>query len=91
MTASVDDEQVETLSDPGTHLIHDAYYLQTDAEFNEVKGKVKLVQRRLNRNSEPQASIESGNYTYQYAYLDPSICNIKQSQFLKLHLLTHAY
>jgi vesicle transport protein SEC22 len=27
---------------------------------------VKLVQRRLNRNSEPQASIESGNYTYQY-------------------------
>lgn len=39
---------------------------QTDAEFNEVKSKVKLVQRRLNRNSEPQASIESGNYTYQY-------------------------
>lgn len=37
------------------------------AEFNEVKGKVKLVQRRLNRNAEPQASIESGNYTYQYA------------------------
>jgi vesicle transport protein SEC22 len=27
---------------------------------------VKLVQRRLNRNSEPQASIESGSYTYQY-------------------------
>lgn len=38
---------------------------ETDAEFNEVKGKVKLVQRRLNRNSEQQASIESGNYTYQ--------------------------
>jgi vesicle transport protein SEC22 len=35
-------------------------------EFNEVKGKVKLVLRRLNRNSEPQASIESGSYTYQY-------------------------
>ncbi|KAF7448338.1 Protein transport protein [Pyrenophora tritici-repentis] len=41
---------------------------QTDREFNEVKGKVKLVQRRLNRNSEQQASIESGNYTYQYIY-----------------------
>ena len=39
---------------------------QEDAEFNEVKGKVKLVQRRLNRNSEPQATIESGSYTYQY-------------------------
>ena len=41
---------------------------ETDQEFNEVKGKVKLVQRRLNRNSEPQASIESGSYTYQYVY-----------------------
>jgi vesicle transport protein SEC22 len=40
---------------------------QEDQEFSEVKGKVKLVQRRLNRNSEPQASIESGSYTYQYA------------------------
>ncbi|KAH7089540.1 transport protein-like protein sec22 [Paraphoma chrysanthemicola] len=39
---------------------------ETDAEFNEVKGKVKLVQRRLSRNSEPQASIESGSYTYHY-------------------------
>lgn len=43
---------------------------ETDAEFNEVKSKVKLVQRRLNRNSEPQASIESGRYTYQY---DPAL------------------
>jgi len=39
---------------------------QEDAEFAEVKSKVKLVQRRLNRNSEPQASIESGSYTYHY-------------------------
>ncbi|EAT91282.2 hypothetical protein SNOG_01633 [Parastagonospora nodorum SN15] len=39
---------------------------EADAELNEVKSKVKLVQRRLNRNSEPQASIESGSYTYQY-------------------------
>lgn len=49
-----------------------AYRFQTDREFNEVKGKVKLVQRRLNRNSEQQASIESGNYTYQYVWLTPS-------------------
>jgi vesicle transport protein SEC22 len=41
---------------------------ETDQEFNEVKSKVKLVQRRLNRNSEPQASIESGAYTYQYVH-----------------------
>ncbi|KAH3915029.1 hypothetical protein HBI56_016480 [Parastagonospora nodorum] len=39
---------------------------EADAELNEVKSKVKLVQRRLNRNSEPQASIESGSYTYHY-------------------------
>ncbi|CAI9631138.1 transport protein sec22 [Alternaria burnsii] len=39
---------------------------QNDAEFNEVKAKVKLVQRRLSRNAEQQASIESGNYTYHY-------------------------
>lgn len=39
---------------------------EADAEFNEVKNKVKLVLRRLNRNSEPQASIESGSYTYHY-------------------------
>jgi vesicle transport protein SEC22 len=44
---------------------------QEDAEFAEVKSKVKLVQRRLNRNSEPQASIESGSYTYQYARHPP--------------------
>jgi vesicle transport protein SEC22 len=43
---------------------------ETDAEFNEVKGKVKLVLRRLSRNSEPQASIESGSYTYHYLVQD---------------------
>lgn len=39
---------------------------EVDAELNEVKNKCKLVQRRLDRNSEPQASIESGSYTYHY-------------------------
>lgn len=46
---------------------------EESAEFNEVKSKVKLVLRRLNRNSEPQASIESGSYTYQYASMFPLI------------------
>ncbi|KAF2203692.1 transport protein-like protein sec22 [Delitschia confertaspora ATCC 74209] len=46
---------------------------ETDAEFNEVKGKTKLVLRRLNRNSEPQASIESGSYTYHYLIHDALI------------------
>ncbi|KAL5121496.1 SNAP receptor [Pleosporales sp. CAS-2024a] len=39
---------------------------EADAHLSDVKAKVKLVQRRLNRNSEPQASIESGAYTYHY-------------------------
>ncbi|KAF1832013.1 snare-like protein [Decorospora gaudefroyi] len=44
---------------------------QTDAEFKEAQSKVKLVQRRLNRNSELQASIVSGNYTYHYLIVNP--------------------
>ncbi|KAF2710985.1 transport protein-like protein sec22 [Pleomassaria siparia CBS 279.74] len=48
---------------------------EADAEFNEVKAKVKLVQRRLNRNSEPQASIESGSYTYHYL-IEGELCFI---------------
>jgi hypothetical protein len=30
-----------------------------------------MVIRRLNRNSEPQASIEAGQYTLQYVYAFP--------------------
>lgn len=37
----------------------------TEQALQEIKGQVKLVLRRLNRNSEPQASIESGPYTLQ--------------------------
>jgi len=43
---------------------------EADAEFREVKGKVKLVLRRLDRNSAPQASIESGRYVYHYLLQD---------------------
>ena len=40
--------------------------LQTESSLSEIKSQVKMVLRRLNRNSEPQASIESGQYTLQY-------------------------
>jgi len=39
---------------------------QTESALSEVKSQVKLILRRLNRNSEPQASIESGPYTLHY-------------------------
>ncbi len=39
---------------------------ETEAALAEIKSQVKLVLRRLNRNSEPQASIESGPYTLHY-------------------------
>lgn len=40
---------------------------QSEASLSEVKSQIKLILRRLNRNSEPQASIESGaQYTLHY-------------------------
>jgi len=39
---------------------------QTETSLAEIKSQVKMVLRRLNRNSEPQASIESGAYTLHY-------------------------
>ncbi|KAI0157737.1 transport protein-like protein sec22 [Xylariaceae sp. FL1272] len=39
---------------------------QNEASLAEVKSQIKLILRRLNRNSEQQASIESGNYTLHY-------------------------
>jgi vesicle transport protein SEC22 len=39
---------------------------QTEASLGEVKSQIKLILRRLNRNAEPQASIESGSYTLHY-------------------------
>ena len=40
--------------------------MQVESELAEVKSQAKMIFRRLNRNSEPQASIESGQYTLQY-------------------------
>jgi len=39
---------------------------QTESSLAEIKSQIKMVLRRLNRNSEPQASIESGAYTLHY-------------------------
>jgi vesicle transport protein SEC22 len=38
---------------------------QAEQELAEVKTQCKMIYRRLNRNAEPQASIESGQYTLQ--------------------------
>ncbi|KAI1800458.1 snare-like protein [Daldinia bambusicola] len=39
---------------------------QSESSLSEVKSQTKIILRRLNRNAEPQASIESGNYTIHY-------------------------
>lgn len=39
---------------------------ETESPLSEIKSQVKMILRRLNRNSEPQASIESGSYTLHY-------------------------
>lgn len=39
---------------------------QPESSLPEVKSQTKIILRRLNRNAEPQASIESGNYTIHY-------------------------
>ncbi|KAI9674259.1 MAG: SNAP receptor [Trizodia sp. TS-e1964] len=46
---------------------------QAEAELSEPKGQVRQIFRRLNQNSEPQASIESGQYTFHYI-IQESIC-----------------
>ncbi|KAK0513049.1 hypothetical protein JMJ35_005066 [Cladonia borealis] len=43
---------------------------QAEAELSEPKSNAKMIIRRLNRNSEPQASIEAGKYTLHYLIQD---------------------
>ncbi|KAJ4424599.1 SNAP receptor [Gnomoniopsis sp. IMI 355080] len=38
----------------------------TETSLSEIKSQIKLILRRLNRNSESQASIESGAHTIHY-------------------------
>ena len=42
---------------------------QAEAELADPKANAKMIIRRLNRNSEPQASIEAGKYTLQCVYM----------------------
>ncbi|KAF2137271.1 uncharacterized protein K452DRAFT_278703 [Aplosporella prunicola CBS 121167] len=43
---------------------------QSQSELVDIKNKVKQILRRVNRNSEPQASIEGGQYTVHYLIND---------------------
>ena len=38
---------------------------EAESSLGEVKTQIKQVLRKLSRNAEPQASIESGQYTIQ--------------------------
>lgn len=46
---------------------------QVESELAEVKGQAKMIFRRLNRNAEPQASIESGRFALHY-HIQDSVC-----------------
>ncbi|MCJ1358106.1 MAG: SNAP receptor [Icmadophila ericetorum] len=46
---------------------------QSEAELSDAKANAKMVIRRLNKNSEPQATIECGKYTIHYLIAD-SVC-----------------
>ncbi|RAL08322.1 SNAP receptor SEC22 [Aspergillus homomorphus CBS 101889] len=46
---------------------------QSEGELQEIKSQAKMIFRRLNRNSEPQASIESGQFNLHYIIKD-DIC-----------------
>jgi len=46
---------------------------QSEAELSEPKSNAKMIIRRLNRNSEPQATIECGKYTIHYL-ISSSVC-----------------
>ncbi|KAL1641410.1 SNAP receptor [Diplodia intermedia] len=46
---------------------------QSESALVEIKGKVKQILRRVNRNSEPQASIEGGEFTIHYLLDDALI------------------
>lgn len=44
---------------------------QQEAALSEVKSQIKQILRKLSRNSEQQASIESGSYNLQYVLILP--------------------
>lgn len=50
---------------PHNICIPSPYYEKVDNELSEYKSQAKLIFRRLNMNSEPRCSIETGNYILQ--------------------------
>src|ERR1700761_502684 len=65
LAASVDDEQVSTITSGLMTKYRLTESLKVETELAEVKSQAKMIFRRLNRNSEQQASIASGQYTLQ--------------------------
>ena len=49
---------------------------QTESALAEVKSQVKLILRKLGRNAEPQASIESGAYAIHYQVGEPPLSDV---------------
>ena len=67
LAASVDDESVWDRLLWEDHSNSD--FLKTEAELSQAKTNVKMIVRRLNRNSESRASIEAEKYTIQCVIL----------------------
>jgi len=67
LVASIDDEQV--MRPPQTYFLRKRLrQVQSESELTDIKSKVKQLLRRVNRNSEPQASIESDQYFIQQVH-----------------------
>lgn len=69
LCASVDDEAVRLDTPPRSRSSWSPpadIDTQTESSLSEIKSQIKLILRRLNRNAESQASIESGNFTIHY-------------------------
>jgi vesicle transport protein SEC22 len=47
-------------------LAEQANSIQSEVDLTDIKNKVRQLSRRINRNSEPQASIESDRFNIQY-------------------------
>jgi hypothetical protein len=58
--------------------------VQTENALQEVKGQVKMVLRRITRNSEPQASIESGPFTIQLVFVLNSAVTVLTTCFVAI-------
>jgi len=65
LAASVDDEQVSLPLLHPSHLCPTT--LQTEQALQEHKQQAKLIFRRITPNAEPRCSIESSQYTLQFA------------------------